>query len=133
MTLRPRIVIIVSLILLALNFAYLPFVPIDRKIYPFPYNEKQYVMITNYVDYICGRFGTIFLFGFLTFYYAYKLREYLFWAGVIYFLWFIDFLMTYNEPYAHYKLFPESYSFWMAIGLVIWLGYDYYLDTKKHG
>lgn len=130
MTPNPRIVIVISLVVLALNFAYLPFVSSDHKIYPFPYNPKQYVNVTNHVDFIFGRMGTILLFVGLIFYYVPALRAYTFWAGILWLMWFFDYFMTYNDPYKYYGWIPESWSLWMAVILFAWLGHDFSIKQR---
>lgn len=121
---NPRIIIISAIILMILNYAYLPFSNIDYIMYPFPLKEKQYIYLTTYIDYLVGRYGSILFIWAIVYIYVPYLRQYLKIFGIFWVLFIIDYLLTYNEPMRYYSNIPMSYSFYMALCLIVWLWYD---------
>lgn len=138
MTFKSWMIPLISVVILALNFAWLVMRDNNFMWSPFAFPDKDgkeiLVSITEYIDYAIRSFPYLIILGMLIKFVP-KFRNEFMICGAMWIGWLIDFFFTFNEPirFANLPLFdinvPCSYSFLMALGLVCWFGYDYLTDN----
>jgi hypothetical protein len=91
----------------------------ERYITPFPF-DKQVINVQAYIDYIGTRLCVILLIFAL-----WQYNEQMFWFFILAIGYLIDYLLIYNNPFAHIYIFdfrtPLSYTMFMILsaGFVI--------------
>lgn len=136
MTFKSWMIPLVNVVILALNFLWLPFLKWNDTLHPFLFKNYKGDIIeisrTQYVDYSIRSLPYLIILALLIKFVP-KYRIEFIWSILFWAAWFFDYFITDNEPLRHWHFIPLSYSAVMAICLLAWLGYDYYLDSKKNG
>jgi len=133
--LNKPLIIIYSLIVLALNFIWMPvYIGGWREvIHPFYYKPEQGITIPEYFDFIGRCLSYIFISVVVTIH-SEKYKYHLTIISYLWFLYLIDFILTYNDPVKFGAIFgltvPLSYSMYMATGLLIWLVVELYKSKR---